>query len=131
MNFSSQFPRQTGLTATRLFRRTVFALFIVFGWFACVSETTSQAVGSKQASATQAAAPPNGAAVYRQYCVACHGADGKLGLNGAGDLTQSTLSLEERVSQISKGKNMMAAFEEILSPEEIKAVAKFTLSLKK
>lgn len=97
---------------------------------ACSSET-----GSDQAQHARSAAPAdsasNGAAIYRKYCVTCHGADGKLGLNGAGDLTQSTLSLDARILQISKGKNMMAAYEEVLTPKEIKAVAEYTLTLKK
>ncbi len=85
----------------------------------------------KQEATAQTAAPSDGAAVFRLYCVTCHGADGKLGLNGAGDLSKSALTLEERVAQISIGKNMMPAFEETLSPEEIQAAAQFTLSLKK
>ena len=77
------------------------------------------------------AAAPDGAAVFRQYCVTCHGADGSLGLNGAKDLAQSTLPLDGRIAQISKGKNLMAPFEGILTPAEIKAVAQYSLMLKK
>lgn len=74
---------------------------------------------------------PDGSAVFRKYCVTCHGADGKLGLNGAKDLTQSTLTLDERLNIITHGKKLMTPFGELLSPEEIKAVAEYTLSLKK
>ena len=83
------------------------------------------------AAAQTGATAPDGMAVFRQYCVTCHGADGKLALNGAKDLSKSALTLQERITQITKGKNMMTPFAEVLSPEEIKAVAEYTLSLKK
>lgn len=73
----------------------------------------------------------DGKAIYRRHCVTCHGADGTLGLNGAGDLTKSVLPLEARVTQIAKGKNLMTAFEGILSSEEIRAVAAYSETLKK
>lgn len=73
---------------------------------------------------------PDGQALFRQYCVLCHGADGKLGLNGAKDLTQSALTLDERILIITKGKNLMTPFGEMLTPEEIRAVAAYTTTLK-
>ncbi|MBK8968176.1 MAG: cytochrome c [Saprospiraceae bacterium] len=117
-----------------LFRVVFPSLLVASLYVACGSESNSRSVAKtteKPKATTQTATAIDGAAVFRLYCVTCHGADGKLGLNGAGDLTKSALTLEERVTQISKGKNMMTAFEEILSPEEIRAVAEFTLSLKK
>lgn len=72
-----------------------------------------------------------GSGLYRQYCVGCHGADGTLGLNGARDLTQSALTLEERITQIANGKNMMTPFRDVLSAEEIQAVAEYTMGFKK
>ena len=74
---------------------------------------------------------PDGMAVFRQRCVTCHGADGTLGLNGAKDLTQSTLTLEERVNIITNGKKLMTPFGTVLSPEEIQAAAEYTRTLKK
>lgn len=72
-----------------------------------------------------------GAAVFKTHCQLCHGVDGKLGLNGAKDLSVSALSIDERKNLIRNGKNAMIAYENILSPEEIEAVAKYTMSLKK
>lgn len=99
---------------------------------AAVLLACSQAPGNTAANSTVKATTgqPDGLAIFRQYCVACHGADGKLGLNGAKDLTQTTLTLEERITQIAKGKNLMTPFEEMLTPEEIKAVATYTLTFK-
>lgn len=88
-----------------------------------------QEAAAKQASGNKAETP-DGMAVYRQYCVTCHGADGKLGLNGAKDLSQSVLSQEERIIQITNGKNLMTPFRNVLTPAEIKAVAAYTQDLK-
>lgn len=73
----------------------------------------------------------NSAALYAKYCVLCHGQDGRRGLNGAGDLTKSTLPLEERIKQITLGKGLMTPYQGILTPEEIEAVAAYTMSLNK
>ncbi len=104
---------------------------LVLGVVACGSaeEQINRRAAAAQSTAA-AATPPDGMAVFRQYCVTCHGADGKLGLNGAKDLTQSTLPLEERLNVITNGRKVMTAFNEVLSPEEIKAVAEYTLTLK-
>ncbi|TNE60370.1 MAG: cytochrome c [Bacteroidetes bacterium] len=98
--------------------------FSFFGLFLLLAYCTPP---SEKKTAPSAAA--DGQTVYRQYCVTCHGVDGTLGLNGAGDLTRSTLSLEERIVQVTKGKNLMTPFEGILTPAEIEAVATYTLKL--
>lgn len=71
-----------------------------------------------------------GAKVYKQYCIVCHGVDGKLGLNGAKDLTVCKLTEAERIVQVTEGKNAMTPFKNILKPEEIKAVVAYTFTLK-
>ena len=71
-----------------------------------------------------------GKEVYRTYCVACHGADGKLKLNEAPDLSRSKMTLEERINNISKGGSMMPAFAEVISEEQIQAVAVYLDELK-
>lgn len=90
---------------------------------------------SKQETAAKmtdsGSATPDGAAIFRQRCVVCHGSDGNLGLNGAKHLSESVLPLEERINTITHGKNLMTPFESLLSPQEIKAVAEYTLTLKK
>jgi mono/diheme cytochrome c family protein len=72
----------------------------------------------------------DGKSLYKQYCVNCHGIDGSLRTNGAIDLRYSVLSLEEKMLVISKGRNVMTAFEKQLSPEQIIAVANYTEKLK-
>lgn len=92
-------------------------------------EIAQRSATTRQIGSTKTAA--DGMAVFRQKCVTCHGSDGTLGLNGAKDLRQSTLSLEERVNIITNGKKLMTPFSTVLSPEEIQAVAEYTQSFKK
>ena len=70
------------------------------------------------------------AKLYKTHCVICHGIDGKLGINGAKDLTASPMTFKERVNNITNGAGTMQAFKEILSEDEIEALAKYTLTLK-
>ena len=106
----------------------------VLAAYACTSpedEIVRRTAAAQQKNADGSAAKPDGSAVFRKYCVTCHGADGKLGLNGAKDLSQSLLTPHERVQMVTKGKGLMTPFQEILSPEEIQAVADFTMTMKK
>lgn len=72
----------------------------------------------------------DGREIYKSYCVSCHGAKGNMGGNGAFDLSTSALSLEGRIQVIHTGRNTMASFKTLLSQEQIRAVAEYTLELK-
>mgnify|MGYP000321154435 CR=1 FL=1 len=72
---------------------------------------------------SQSADSEIGKEIYKTYCIACHGANGKLKLNEASDLALSEMTLEERIKNISEGGSMMPAFAEVISEEQIKAVA--------
>ncbi|MEE9373510.1 MAG: cytochrome c [Saprospiraceae bacterium] len=71
----------------------------------------------------------DGKKIYKMNCVICHGADGKLGINGAKDITISNLSDAETINLIKKGKGAMTPFESILTEKQIKAVLEYTNSL--
>ena len=116
----------------RLLPKYVTFFPLVFA-IACESaeEKTAQRAAEVAQRSSQPTYTPDGAAVFRKNCVICHGSDGSLGMNGAKDLRASTLSLDERLSIITEGKKLMTPFGAILSPEEIKAVAEHTLTLKK
>lgn len=73
----------------------------------------------------------NGGDIYNRYCVSCHGKDGKMGISGAKDLSISPLTLEEKISVISYGRGGMMPYKDLLSKEEIEAVAQFIKKLKK
>ena len=71
-----------------------------------------------------------GKQTFQTYCVACHGEDGKLKLNDSPDLTFSEMTLEERIENVTNGGSMMPAFAEVISNEEIQAVARYLDELK-
>lgn len=71
----------------------------------------------------------DGKNVFETMCITCHGANGKLMLNGAKDLTKSILTIEERVQIITHGKGGMASYKNLLSAKEIQNVAEYTLNI--
>lgn len=73
----------------------------------------------------------DGKKIYKQNCVLCHGADGKLGVNNSKDLSLSTMTLDERKAIIKNGKGQMIGLGALLDAAEIQAVAEFTMKLKK
>lgn len=71
-----------------------------------------------------------GQAIFAQRCVVCHGSDGKLGNNGAHDLSKSNLNLNGRVYIVTKGLGKMPAFKDQLTEQEIEQVAAYSLTLR-
>lgn len=71
----------------------------------------------------------NPKSAYKMYCSNCHGLDGSLGTNGAINLKNSALPLDERILVIRKGRGIMTGFETILDDLQIKQIAEFTMSL--
>ena len=97
-------------------------------------------VGPAKAASGQTAT--GGAALFEQYCIPCHGPDGrartpaarKLGVK---DLTESRLTDAEIIHQITEGrketngKERMPAFKDKVKPAEIEALALFVKALRK
>jgi len=81
--------------------------------------------GSAIAENDTAAQAHPGRKVYNTYCIVCHGSDGTMGANGAHNLKESTLSLEERILVITKGRNTMTAFEKVIDADKIAQVADY------
>jgi cytochrome c6 len=109
-----------------------FSMFLLFFVFSCSSPADDIAKREAEAKKNQGiASKPEGSAVFKKYCVACHGIDGKLAMNGAKDITLSTLNIAERVAHIANGKGIMPPFKDVLSPEELQAVAEYVESLRK
>lgn len=104
---------------------------LLIGLLACISFSCSNKADVNTSTNKTVSTAPDGQTIYKQYCLTCHGANGDLMAAGAKDLTVSALSLEERIKLLEEGKNAMPAYRQILGPERIEAVAKFTLSLKK
>jgi mono/diheme cytochrome c family protein len=70
-----------------------------------------------------------GARIFNAHCALCHGRDGRLGLNGARDLTLSTLSREEMIATVRQGKGAMMPYKDVLTEKEIDAVVEHVRSL--
>lgn len=102
--------------------KLILSSFFIALIMACAENDKSTAAGTANAV--------DGATIYKKYCVLCHGANGKLGLNGSKDITASVLTKAERMVLIKNGKNAMTPFSGILSDEEIEAVAEYTFTLK-
>lgn len=119
----------------------ILALFItvISLTIACGGEkdtTTSKAANNTSADTkTKEVSADNsnrkGKLIYKQYCIICHGADGKLAISNATDLSKSTLPVEERVNQITNGKGLMTPYKDILSKDQILAVAEYLEELRK
>ncbi len=67
----------------------------------------------------------NGKEIFEQKCALCHGNDGKLGMSGAKDITQTQLSHQNILALITNGKNTMPAFKSALNAEQIEAVINY------
>lgn len=78
------------------------------------------------------AVPPQvpGQALFQKNCARCHGANGKLGLNGAHDLTKSNLNAFGRTYMVTNGMGKMPAFSKVLTPEQVQQVVAYSLTLK-
>lgn len=107
-----------------------FAL-LSFLFFACADSGGGDSANGDGKPVAAAAKKEDGAKIYKQYCVTCHGLYGDMGASGAFDLTTSTLTQEERIEVITKGRNLMTAFEALLSPAKIEAVAEYIETLRK
>jgi cytochrome c6 len=86
-----------------------------------------------------AEADDRSAALYKQKCAACHGADGKADtpagkstkVRSFNDPEVAKLGDEELAGVIEKGKNKMPAYGKSMKPDEIKAMVTYIRSLAK
>ena len=72
----------------------------------------------------------HGKAIYINNCLRCHGEDGKAGVNGASNLTASMCENKGLIGIIKHGRNLMPAYNDLLSETEINAVASYVKSLR-
>jgi mono/diheme cytochrome c family protein len=103
-----------------------FIFFFLSIFFVCsCSDKNVQATGETlpENKSNQQLTSENGLDIYTNNCVVCHGEKGDKGLMGAPNLSNSSMTLEQRIEIIQNGKNTMPAFGSKLSSDEIKAVA--------
>lgn len=106
----------------------VLSLLLIIGAYGMAEMSKKQKSRSME---TISASTLNGQELFNASCISCHGADGKLGLMEASDLSISTMELATKIELIKNGKGAMTPFSGILSEEQIKAVAEYSESLKK
>lgn len=107
-------------------RQISLVLFLAAVIWACGGADSPSSASATAGNTDQ----PDGAKIYKTYCVACHGLYGNMGASGAHNLQESELSLEERIEVITNGRNTMTPYKSLLSEDKIKAVAEYTLTLK-
>ncbi|HSY61523.1 MAG TPA: SirB2 family protein [Cytophaga sp.] len=78
-----------------------------------------------------AAVVDEGKIIFEAKCALCHGADGKLMLNGAKDLSVSKLTKAETIEMIKSGKGLMPGFKDELNEQQLNAVAEYAEGLRK
>ena len=77
-----------------------------------------------------AAPPAPGQLLFARNCQRCHGPDGRLGANGAHDLSKSTLNAYGRTYLVTNGLGKMPAFGKTLTAKQIEDVVAYSLTLK-
>lgn len=100
--------------------RTSLAVIATVALLACGGATNSESSSGNSSNGDKVI---DAAGLYAKKCSLCHGADGKLMLSGATDLSKSTLSLRERIMVITNGRKTMAPYKGLLSEKEIEALA--------
>jgi mono/diheme cytochrome c family protein len=109
--------------------------------FLTATLTLSLAVAAQSAAAQAPPAGPDGAALYRQNCRACHGARGKPSAQMSGvypslvalsdSAVQAKLTVDGVAALLTKGNGKeMKPFADKMSKDEIQAVAEFVKTLK-
>ncbi len=73
----------------------------------------------------------NAEELYKKHCKKCHGMDGTKEASKAKNLQISSLPESAVINIIKKGKGKMKAYEDKLTDDEIKGVAKYVMSLRK
>jgi cytochrome c6 len=109
----------------KMLRFKSFIWLVVLSFTSCNENKPSQNRTLSQ-TATQTE-KLNAHSLYMTKCVACHGADGRLGAAGAKNLAETKLSVDEVKHQIINGKGAMPPFGNQLSEEEIQAIADYVL----
>ena len=111
-------------------RFLAFIAVLAFAVFACGGETPKENT-TKKAAKKKKKKKVDGEKVYKQYCVTCHGVYGDMGASGAANLTESKLTIDEKINVVTNGRNTMTPFKGLLSEAKIKAVVEYTEKLKK
>lgn len=81
--------------------------------------------------AKEAGGPIDVNKLYGFKCAVCHGREGNAMASGSPDLTKSTLDKDIVISTITIGRGKMPAQKDVLTKEEIEALASHVIGLRK
>jgi|JI61114C2RNA_FD_contig_31_4369184_length_834_multi_3_in_0_out_0_1 mono/diheme cytochrome c family protein len=109
----------------RLVLKTTLLSFIVVAFFfvSCNSEKQRR---------TPPGVKPDAIAtkkLYDQKCAICHGFDGNQQYAGAKNISVTSMTKSEIITQIAEGKGTMPPQKDVLTADEIEAIAEFVLQL--
>ncbi len=108
-----------------------FAFLSILSSFALLTACGSKEHSMPTVDSSVQTSSIDGKTIYIRECVLCHGERGDKGVAGSANLTQSLLSLDERIYVIKNGRGIMQPFKNKLTPGELEAVARYTQELKK
>ncbi|MET3115409.1 mono/diheme cytochrome c family protein [Pedobacter sp. CG_S7] len=70
-----------------------------------------------------------GKTLFIQYCSACHGNDGKKGVNGAKDLTVTKKGIDKIIKRINEGKGNIPGYKETFNNQQVTEISKYVWKL--
>jgi mono/diheme cytochrome c family protein len=85
---------------------------------------------SGYSGASEGGQQPDAEALYAQRCATCHGMNGGMRMGGAARLVESSVSRDEVIAQIRYGRGAMPPFGEVLSAEQIEALADYSIAFR-
>ncbi len=106
------------------------AVLLILGAYGLAEVNKKKMAGGKVDTTNATNALAAGKEVYAASCVTCHGDDGKKGLMGAKDLSQTMLGIDAQKDIIQNGKNAMPGNKN-LTPDQLEAVVEYIGTLKK
>lgn len=98
---------------------------------ACTSTEEVETLVADKSEEQKSFSEDDAKVLFSLKCASCHGADGKLGLAGAKDLSTSALTDSQIFEIIRDGKNGMPAFGETIPEEQLNALVSIVKSLRK
>lgn len=110
--------------------RKLVLIFSSFLIFSCSSN--NEVTTEKKTEENKPLSKAESVNLFNSNCATCHGADGKLGLSGAKDLSKSNLSDEVIKQMVLNGKNAMPSFEGMIKEgNQLNAIVEHVKSLRK
>ena len=113
--------------------------FLIFGYLMMLSyrkdlslKKATAATGNTETTVSSDPAVQSGLAMYNKFkCAECHGAKGDLGKMNASDLSATILPEDGLKAVIKDGRKSMAPYGSQMNDEELSALTKYVMSLKK